>query len=625
MSARIQEQEARANSLTVARALRGVMVALGPPLMGFVGEKLVFAALGSRWLLMVAAVIISAAKGGMLTGIVATITSAALVWWYIIPPVQTLGAADSRYYLAVALFLAVGYSISLLHERLRRTANGLAQAARQNHIFAALIENSVDFIGIADPQGTPIYVNPAGRRMVELPEGAPLESTRIPEYYPPELGAFVQDTIVANMLTKGRWVGETSFRNWRTGAPIPVLDTHFLIRDPVTRLVIGMGTITRDISAQKAQRDELERINERLVKAMHDVAEAQRFLQGVLDYSPNAIVIKSVDGRYLIVNNGFGTITHHGPEEVRGKNDAELFPTALAQHLQRNDEIALTTRTPVVTEETVQVEKDQRTFLVTKFPLLDDAGRIMALGGIWTDITTLKDLQRLRDEWTSVIAHDLRQPIGAILMASDLLTELCRAQPNETAPALAERVHTAAGSLRRMVDDLLDMSLLEAKQLKLERRWTNPHELVHGTLDRLAHVPGIERVRVREEGALPRIFVDPVRIEQVLSNIVGNAIKYGDEHADVIVQLEQRDNEVSISITNRGRGIASEELPRLFDRFMRSKATRGSGTPGLGLGLYIAKGVIDAHGGRLSAESTPGETTTFRCALPVSAEQREAA
>ena len=255
----------------------------------------------------------------------------------------------------------------------------------------------------------------------------------------------------------------------------------------------------------------------------------------------------------------------------------------------------------------------------------DETGRIVGINGTAADITRIKQLQRLHDEWTSVIAHDLRQPISTILMASEFLPELHQGEPNEKEREMVQRIHMAAGSLRRMVDDLLDMSLLEANRLKLERVSAKPHSLVHETLEQLAHLPGIERVRERAVADLPAIQVDPMRIEQVLQNLISNAIKYGDPETEVTVREEQRGNEIEIAVTNHGNGIAPDELPRLFDRFTRSRATRGSGTPGLGLGLYIAKGIVEAHGGRIWAESIPCEVTTFHVALPLSAELQEAA
>lgn len=265
----VDDEGGRRESSVGARIARSAAIGLVPPLVAFTAEATVFAALGSRWLIMVVAVIVSAAYGGMVTGLIALVSSAALVWWFLIPPVQTLGASDARYYLSVVLFLAVGFAISLLHERLRRTNQRLARAARQNQLFTALIENSVDFVGIADTDGKPVYLNPAGRRMVELPEDVEIERTGILDYYAPDQQTFAQDVIVAEVSAHGTWAGETRFRNWRTGGSVPVLDTHFLIRDPKTQRVIGMGTITRDISEQKAQRDELETTTRELRAAQH--------------------------------------------------------------------------------------------------------------------------------------------------------------------------------------------------------------------------------------------------------------------------------------------------------------------------------------------------------------------
>jgi PAS domain S-box-containing protein len=127
-------------------------------------------------------------------------------------------------------------------------------------VFVSFLENSSDFTGIADPDGTPIYVNPAGRRMVGMAPDYPIERTQIPEYYPPEERAFAADVIVKSMIEHGRWEGETYFRHWLTQHAIPVSDAHFVIRDPKTGRTLGLGTITRDISAARhiaAEREEL--------------------------------------------------------------------------------------------------------------------------------------------------------------------------------------------------------------------------------------------------------------------------------------------------------------------------------------------------------------------------------
>jgi PAS domain S-box-containing protein len=152
----------------------------------------------------------------------------------------------------------------------RQTADYLERrrAEDERHVFVSFLENSPDFIGIADPDGKPVYVNPAGRRMVGLPPDYPVENTEIPEYYPPEQRAFSSDVIVRSMIEQGSWHGETYFRHWQTQEAIPVSDEHFMIRDPDTGRPLGMGTITRDISDVRRAQSRLRESEERLERAL---------------------------------------------------------------------------------------------------------------------------------------------------------------------------------------------------------------------------------------------------------------------------------------------------------------------------------------------------------------------
>ena len=138
------------------------------------------------------------------------------------------------------------------------------RAEDERQVFMSFFENSRDFIGIADPNGKPVYVNPAGRRMVGLPADYPVENTEISEYYSPDQRAFASDVIVRSMIEQGGWRGETYFRHWQTQEAIPVSDEHFMIRDGRTGRVLGMGTITRDISDIRRAQDQLRESQERL-------------------------------------------------------------------------------------------------------------------------------------------------------------------------------------------------------------------------------------------------------------------------------------------------------------------------------------------------------------------------
>jgi PAS domain S-box-containing protein len=267
--------------------------------------------------------------------------------------------------------------------------------------------------------------------------------------------------------------------------------------------------------------------------------------------------------------------------------------------------------------ETTQPEGSPRWITDRGEPERDSVGRIVRVHGIAQDVTRLKELERLREEWISVIAHDLRQPIGAIKMASQLLPDLHTGKMSDEEATITARVGSAADSLERMVEDLLDVSRLETNRLSLDRSWVDPRVLVRETIERLSHVTHGYEVSIADDANAPEhVFADAVRVQQVLGNLISNAAKYGEANGEIRVGLTSHDTELDFAVTNRGHGISPEDVSRLFTRFGRLKDAESSGVQGLGLGLYIAKGLVEAHGGRMWVDSVPNETTTFHFTLP---------
>ncbi|MGZ4190445.1 MAG: PAS domain S-box protein, partial [Actinomycetota bacterium] len=183
----------------------------------------------------------------------------------------------------------------------------------ERQVFVSLLENSSDFIGIADPNGKPIYVNPAGRRMVGLPADYPIEQTQIPEYYPPDQRSFAADVILKSMIEHGHWSGETFFRHWQTQEAIPVSDEHFMIREPKSGRLLGMGTITRDIS-------EARRINERLRQS------EERFRLIVESVGDYAIFMLDPNGIVTSWNLGAERIEGYRADEIVGQHFSRFYP-----------------------------------------------------------------------------------------------------------------------------------------------------------------------------------------------------------------------------------------------------------------------------------------------------------
>jgi signal transduction histidine kinase len=251
--------------------------------------------------------------------------------------------------------------------------------------------------------------------------------------------------------------------------------------------------------------------------------------------------------------------------------------------------------------------------LVNASPIPNAQGEILGAVVIYHDIGPLKDLERQREEWTSLVAHDLRQPLSAIIVS---VGALARRMESAAARDRAIRALASAQRLDRMIDDLLEVSRLEARRLELSLQPTDLVALVRASIEPLEAEGDQHKMRVMVRGDIPRVHCDPNRMQQVVENLVSNARKYGTPGTHVEVTLERSDGEVRVGIGNWGPGIPTEDLPLIFERFERGRAQSGQ-IRGQGLGLYIARALVQAHRGRIWVESIPGQTTTFWFTLPL--------
>ncbi len=231
-------------------------------------------------------------------------------------------------------------------------------------------------------------------------------------------------------------------------------------------------------------------------------------------------------------------------------------------------------------------------------------------------LSALEEQQRDREEWGSIVAHDLRQPLNVITSYVALIPKLARTGDGERLEPALEQLHKAAWRLDRMIGDLADASRIVAGRLVIERRRSDLGALVREVVDRLRALVSRRPLRF-ECGAAVWMDVDPVRIEEALENLVRNALEHGGAETPVEVAVVCGPREATVTVSNAGPVIPPDEIPRLFRRYHRVPSPLGGSPHGLGLGLYIARGVVEAHGGRIWAESEPGRTA-FRFALPLS-------
>jgi PAS domain S-box-containing protein len=247
-------------------------------------------------------------------------------------------------------------------------------------------------------------------------------------------------------------------------------------------------------------------------------------------------------------------------------------------------------------------------------PIIGPDGSVLAAVAAFEDITAAKELERLREEWSGVVAHDLRQPLGTISLTAQMLAH---ATGEAKLLKYADQIHGAAQRLHRMVGDLMDLSRLDAHRLELVRQRVDVPALVRAVAERVAPQTPDRAFDVSILGQVPNVDADPDRIAQVMENLLTNAVKYGKGGTTILTSVSWEDGHVAVAVTNEGRPLTAEELSRIFERFHRTASAKLEGIQGVGLGLYITRSLVEAHGGRITAESTPAGQTTFRFTLPL--------
>ncbi len=226
-----------------------------------------------------------------------------------------------------------------------------------------------------------------------------------------------------------------------------------------------------------------------------------------------------------------------------------------------------------------------------------------------------------RDE-TLIVAHDLRQPLNVIQLATGYLLQHRYQALDAQEQSMLNRIRAAAARLNAMIDDLTSASLIESGRMKVMPRAVDVGELVASVVNDLGESIGGHTVRrISSEKTLA--WIDPDRIHRVLENLLSNAAKYARPGTEVSVETRPACDFVEVIVTNQGRGIPPDQLGSVFDKFTRTRDARDSSQPGLGLGLYIAKRLVEAHEGRIWAESVPGKSVSFHFTLPRSASCHE--
>ena len=272
------------------------------------------------------------------------------------------------------------------------------------------------------------------------------------------------------------------------------------------------------------------------------------------------------------------------------------------------------------------------TVSVTYTPLYDEQERLVNIVVNVHDITRFREEEEIKSTFTSIISHELKTPVALIKGYAQTLARPDATWDAETARQSLQVIEEEADRLEALINNLLDASRIQASGLRLDYGDVNLARLAQGVVNGYQLQTDIHQLELDFPTDLPLVWGDEERLRQVLTNLVGNAIKYSPKGGTIRIGgwVEKADDTVPtakqrvvIYVADQGIGIPVQELELIFDRFYRVDSTLRRGTAGSGLGLYLTKTIVEAHGGQIWARSEPNKGTTFFFALPYEAPSEE--
>ncbi len=272
---------------------------------------------------------------------------------------------------------------------------------------------------------------------------------------------------------------------------------------------------------------------------------------------------------------------------------------------------------PYRTDHALFVRKDGTTFpaAYSAAPMSVD-GRVVGVVVAFDDVTEVQRLHHMQEDYLALVAHDLRTPLAAMIGFADLLLKQLKEAALDRAARSAQVIAQSGATMERMIQDVLYHSQLEAGHAELRLGPVDLVQLVMQSLDQ-SLLPA-ERARIEVETVVSlSISADALGMQRVIVNLVTNACKYSAPSSPVMIRVFRSDRDALIAITDQGVGVDADDLPHLFEKHFRAKTA--ATTEGTGLGLFASRQIVEAHGGRIWAESTVGRGSTFTVSIPPTA------
>jgi signal transduction histidine kinase len=391
--------------------------------------------------------------------------------------------------------------------------------------------------------------------------------------------------------------------------------------------VEGVVVIWHDVTERENLLRDARQANRQLEEARRDAERAAAGLTATINSMASGVVIYDSSGSITHMNSAAARALNYSPSE-RGlpwERRLQLIRVETPEGQPfRAGELPAQRALRGETVEGVTMIVHQRggpplVVSASAAPIRTPEGENLGVVATFADVSAVHELQQQRDDLVRALSHDLRSPLTAILGHAQMLHQAAQAAGVDVRlQRHSAAIVTGAKRMEDMISQLVEMNRLESGQLPLRRETVDLGAFLADLLERASQAMESSRLRVEVARDLPPVSADPSQLERIFTNLLTNSLKYSRPGTPVTLSAEGSERWVTISVADQGEGIPEAERQHVFHRFWRGRgAARAEGT---GLGLYITRLLVEAHGGCITVESRPGQGSTFEVVLPVAKE-----
>lgn len=485
-------------------------------------------------------------------------------------------------------------------------SENVALVKAYNSMFGAIVEASDDAIISRTIEGKIIIWNAAATHLFGYEENE-IVGQKISLLIPAE--RLSENAMIIDSIKRGEKVVHfETIRIAKDGSEKNVSLTILPALDEQGK-IIGASQIVRDIAMKKI------------------ADEKQATLAAIVSSSDDAIISKTLDGIITSWNRAATQMFGYPEKEAIGRHISLIIPsdrlaeeTMIIQNVRSGNKVDHF--------ETVRIAKDgtNRDISLTVSPIKNSAGEIIGASKVARDISLrieaekqrklfidrLQDLNEYKDEFMVMASHELKTPLTVISANLQVLKQMIEGDQNEP---IVEKVIQKVFRMSELISNLLDVSKIQAGKLELNRSTFDLGHLVQDVVSNLQETTKCHKIHFTNVNGHLSLNADYERIEHVMTNLLGNAIKYSPDEGNISVEAVRKENEIHVRVTDEGIGIPKEDILNVFERFYRVRGSASSFS-GSGIGLYLSAEIVKKHGGKIWAESELGKGTSLYFTIP---------